>query len=31
LGRFTTEEDIDYFIETLINVIQELKPIFSNN
>ncbi|MGD0710888.1 MAG: cysteine desulfurase family protein [Bacteroidales bacterium] len=31
LGRFTTEEDIDYFIEILINVIQELKPIFSNN
>jgi cysteine desulfurase len=28
LGRFNTEADIDYFIETLTNTIQQLKPIF---
>ena len=29
LGRFNTEDDIDYFIEQLTNTIKQLKPIFS--
>jgi cysteine desulfurase len=29
IGRFNTEKDIDYFIETLTNFIKQLKPIFS--
>jgi cysteine desulfurase len=31
IGRFNTEKDIDYFIETLTNCIKQLKSIFSNN
>lgn len=29
LGRFNTENDIDYFAETLTTIIKQLKPIFS--
>jgi cysteine desulfurase len=29
LGRFNTEDNINYFIETLTNTIQQLKSIFS--
>ncbi len=29
MGRFNTEEDIDYFTETLTNILKQLKPIFS--
>jgi cysteine desulfurase len=29
LGRFNSESDIDYFIETLSNIIKKLNPIFS--
>jgi cysteine desulfurase len=31
LGRFNTEDDIDFFIEQLTDTIKQLKPIFSNN
>ncbi len=31
LGRFNTEDDINYFIETLETTILQLKSIFSNN
>ena len=30
LGRFNTEEDINYFIETLETILLQLKSIFSN-
>jgi cysteine desulfurase len=29
LGRFNTEEDIDYFTESLTTIVKQLKPIFS--
>ncbi len=31
LGRFNTEEDVDYFIEVLEKTVLQLKSIFSNN